>query len=281
MAIDLSRTLASRYRLERRLGRGGFGAVYVATDTALDRRVAVKIARDDLPGGADLALRFKREARIAAAFVHPNVVTVHDFGFLAGGARGFLVMELLTGRTLREELERRTRLTPQQTLAVIRDICAAVGAAHRNQLAHRDLKPENIFLVETGHGALAKVLDFGIAKVLAGDASLEPRRITRAGELIGTLAYMSPEQLRGEDVTIDCDLWALAMIAYEMLTGSHAFAVQGSHHVPPDRRGLPMEDRSALSSPVQQFFDSALATRTADRPASAAAFMAAFERALE
>jgi hypothetical protein len=279
--VRLSRTLAARYYLERMLGRGGFGAVYVAVDTALDRRVAIKIARDDLPGGGDLALRFKREARIAAAFVHPNVVTVHDFGLIRGGSRGFLVMELLTGRTLRDELQARNQLTPHETIAVMRDVCAAVDAAHRNQLVHRDLKPENIFLVDADGHRRAKVLDFGIAKILAEDTTLDGRHITRTGEVVGTLAYMSPEQLRGEDLTFDCDVWALAMIAYEMLTGSHAFATQAAHHVAAARQGMPREDTSALTPGVQRFFDRALATRTADRPASVASFIAAFERALD
>lgn len=277
--VALSRTLAARYRLERLLGRGGFGAVYVAVDTALDRRVAVKIARDDLQGG-DLALRFKREARIAAAFVHPNVVTVHDFGLAGAGNRGFLVMELLTGRTLREELQQRNTLTAHETIAVMRDVAAAVEAGHRRQLVHRDLKPENIFLVEAGSGARAKVLDFGIAKILAEDAAHDPRHITRTGEVVGTLAYMSPEQLRGEDLTIACDVWAMAMIAYEMLTGSHAFAMQASRRVAAARQGMPREDASALTPEVQRLFDRALAARAADRPASAAGFLAAFERAL-
>ncbi len=277
--VTLPRMLAARYYLERRLGRGGFGTVYVAVDTALDRRVAVKVIRDDLPAGGDLALRFKREARIAAAFVHPNVVTVHDFG-VAGDTRAFLVMELLSGRTLRDELNRQTRLTPQRTVHVLRDVCSAVDAAHRHQLVHRDLKPENIFLVETDRGTLAKVLDFGIAKLLAQDTTLGARNITRTGELVGTLAYMSPEQLRGEDPGLACDVWALAMIAYEMLTGSHAFALPAASRLSPVRRGLPSEDASALSAPVQGFFDRALAMHPADRPDSSAAFLAALEGAL-
>jgi len=279
VSVRLSRMLAARYHLERRIGRGGFGAVYVALDTALDRRVAVKVIRDDLPASGDLALRFKREARIAAAFVHPNVVTVHDFG-VVGDTRAFLVMELLSGRTLREELDRHARLTPHQTLHVMRDVCAAVGAAHRLHLVHRDLKPENIFLVDTDRGAIAKVLDFGIAKPLVEDTTLGGRNTTRAGELLGTLAYMSPEQLRGEEPGLAGDVWAMAMVAYEMLTGAHAFALPASRSMSAVRRGLPGEDASALSAPVQAFFDRALAMHPADRPGSAAAFLGALEGAL-
>ena len=134
--------------------------------------------------------------------------------------------------------------------------------------------------MDTDRGALAKVLDFGIAKLLAEDTTLGARNITRTGELIGTLAYMSPEQLRGEDPGLAGDVWALAMIAYEMLTGSHAFALPASSRMSPVRPGLPSEDASALSAPVQAFFDRALAMRPADRPDSAAAFLAALERTL-
>jgi len=171
-------------------------------------------------------------------------------------------------------------MTPRETIAVMRDVCAAVDAAHRNQLVHRDLKPENIFLVDADGARRAKVLDFGIAKILGEDTARDARHITRAGEIVGTLAYMSPEQLRGEDLTLDCDVWALAMIAYEMLTGSHAFALQWSRHMTAARQGLPAENTAALTPAVQRFFDHALATRTIDRPASAAAFVMAFERAL-
>jgi eukaryotic-like serine/threonine-protein kinase len=277
--VTLSRMLAARYHLERRLGRGGFGTVYVALDIALDRRVAVKVVRDDLPADDDLALRFKREARIAAAFVHPNVVTVHDFG-VVGGTRGFLVMELLGGSTLRDQLRQHTRLTPGRTVQVMRDVCAAVDAAHRRQLVHRDLKPENIFLVDADRGAMAKVLDFGIAKLLATDAPTGAQHITRTGALIGTLAYMSPEQLRGEDAGLGCDVWALAVMSYEMLTGSHPFAVHASGRVPLERRGLPGGAGSVLGAPVQRFFDRALAMNPADRPRSSTAFLAALESAL-
>lgn len=162
--VALSRTLAARYYLERMLGRGGFGAVYAAVDTALDRRVAIKVAGEDLRVGNELAVRFKHEARIAAAFVHPNVVTVYDFGVVAGGSRGFLVMELLTGRTLRDEMQARGRLPPQETIAVMRDVCAAVEAAHRHQLVHRDLKPENIFLCAAEAGRTARYSTSGLRK---------------------------------------------------------------------------------------------------------------------
>src|SRR6185436_833474 len=163
--IRLPRLFAMRYRLDRRLGRGGFGTVYEALDTALDRRVAVKVIRNELMANADIAKRFQREARVAAAFVHPHVVTVHDFGE-ADGARAFLVMELLEGRTLRDVLRTPTPVSTSRTLDIMKGVCAAVDAAHRHQLVHRDLKPENVFLVTVDGREHAKVLDFGIAKAI-------------------------------------------------------------------------------------------------------------------
>ena len=144
--VGMPRTLAGRYHLEQRLGRGGMGKVYEAVDVALDRRVAVKVIRDEWVHSASAAARFRREARAVAGFAHPNVVTVYDYG-VEPGSRAFLVMELLQGVTLREELRRAGRLDAARTLAVLRGVCGAVDAAHRHHLVHRDLKPENIFLV--------------------------------------------------------------------------------------------------------------------------------------
>jgi len=187
--ICLLRTLVGRYRLEKRRGRGGMGAVYEALDTALERRVAVKVIRDDLVGSAEAAERFRKEARAAASFTHPNVVTVHDFG-AAADARAFLVMELLEGATLRDELKRNSRLAPSRALDIMRGVSAAIEAAHRRQLIHRDLKPENIFLAQTEAGEVAKVLDFGIAKFLpmVGQADAD----TATGALVARCSTCHP-----------------------------------------------------------------------------------------
>lgn len=158
----LPRVFATRYRLDYRLGDGGFGTVYEAFDGALDRRVAIKTIRGERLTHADVAGRFHREARLAAGFTHPNVVTIHDFGVDASGG-AFIVMELLAGTTLRDELQRHSRLSTSRTLAIMRDICLAIDAAHRRHLVHRDLKPENIFLIADGSHETAKVLDFGVA----------------------------------------------------------------------------------------------------------------------
>jgi tRNA A-37 threonylcarbamoyl transferase component Bud32 len=275
--VRLSRVLAARYLLDRRLGHGGFGTVYAAMDTALDRHVAVKVIRDDLLMNDDVARRFQHEARMAAAFVHPNVVTVHDFGVAAG--RAFLVMELLTGTTLRDALQRSGMFSATYTIRIMQHVCAAVDAAHRRQLVHRDLKPENIFLTHSEADDVAKVLDFGIAKVLHGDSERLARDTTGtgAGIVVGTLRYMAPEQLRGEDVQPAADLWALAVIAHEMLTGTHPFASHGAASVPEDRLGSIAPIAGAAA---ERFFARALAIVPDQRPTSAAVFLSELERAL-
>jgi tRNA A-37 threonylcarbamoyl transferase component Bud32 len=172
--VGFSRLLTDRYRLERRLGQGGMGTVYEATDTALERRVAAKVIRQDLVGSAEAAQRFQREARATAAFAHPNVVTVHDVG-VATGTRAFLVMELLNGTNLRDAVAQNGRLPAARTVEILRGVCAAVDAAHARQLVHRDLKPENIFLAQSPTGETPKVLDFGIAKFVSAEAAQRPR----------------------------------------------------------------------------------------------------------
>ena len=274
--VSAPRLLATRYRLDRRLGRGGFGTVYAAFDAALDRPVAVKMIRDDLLTDPDVARRFQREARLAAAFVHPNVVTVYDFGMTAV-ARAFLVMELLEGATLRDEL-RRGHFAPSRALAVMRGVCGAMEAGHRRQLLHRDLKPENIMLTRHGDGEIAKVLDFGVAKALNEARDL----VSDAGTLVGTLRYMAPAQLRGEDGDPASDLWALGVIAFEMLTGAHPF-----EHTAIGACGVPSDYRETIARPLadgpprwRAFFARALAIESADRPSTPAAFFTELEDAL-
>jgi serine/threonine-protein kinase len=278
VAVNAPRLLAGRYQVERRLGRGGMGTVYVALDTLLDRRVAAKLVREDLVGLPGAAERFQREARAAAAFSHPNVVTVHDFGVT--GSHAFLVMELLDGRTLRDTLRAEERIECQRALTILRDVTAAVEAAHRRQLVHRDLKPENICLVSHGSDESAKVLDFGLAKFLAPTDAEPLMTHMTGGAVLGTPLYMAPEQLRGEDPDPSWDLWALAVIAFEVLCGSHPFAsVTFARDV--RMRGSGADPRLVHLPPgFQPFFARALALDRAARPESAAIFLAELERSL-
>jgi tRNA A-37 threonylcarbamoyl transferase component Bud32 len=269
------RLLVERYRLEKRLGKGGMGKVYRATDVSLDRSVAVKMIRDEFFSDQQALERFRHESRVAGSFSHPNVVTVHDFG-VDPNLRAFLVMELLDGITLRQELRAQKRLAPSRTVQLFEHICAGVGAAHVRGLVHRDLKPENIFLVRTGTPELVKITDFGIAKFLPQIS--EDTNSTFTGVFIGTLPYTSPEQLRGGVLSPRWDLWALSVIAFESLCGVQPFL--GS-----DFPSLQNAILAASFPPVaslipeapphwQEFFDRALARSEDDRPGSIAEFWA-------
>jgi serine/threonine-protein kinase len=197
------------------------GTVCEARDTALDRRVAVKVFREDLLESASAAERCRLEARVAASFSHPNVVTIHDAG-VAGDTRAFLVMELLSGASLREELRAQTRLSAVRTLTILGDLASAVDVAHARQLVHRDSKPENVFLAGDARDTV-KLLDFGFAKSLGADSGGETAPVTGAGVIVGTGHYMGPDQLRGHAADVSWDLWAIAVMTYEMLAGTLPF----------------------------------------------------------
>jgi tRNA A-37 threonylcarbamoyl transferase component Bud32 len=279
--MRLPRTLAGRYRLERCRGKGGMGAVYEATDKALERRVAVKVIRDDLVGSADAGERFRQEARTTASFSHPNVVAVYDFG-VAADTRAFLVMELLEGTSLRQELKQQGRLAPQRTVEVLRSVCAAVEAAHRRQLVHRDLKPENIFLARSETGETVKVLDFGIAKFLPKET--QATADTASGLVVGTLHYVAPERLLGAPADAAWDVWALAVVAYEMLTGALPFAAATTadyHNAVLSGRFAPVATYLPDSPAYwQEFFARTFARERDRRPNSARMFFSELERAL-
>ena len=215
------RLMAGRYRLDGRLGQGGMGKVYRATDTSLNRGVAVKMIRDEFFADGKAIEKFRQESQLTGALAHPNVVTVFDFG-VEGAHRVFLVMELLEGITLRQELRGKRRLDSRRTLQLFEGICAGVGAAHARGLIHRDLKPENIFLSRKDTCEVVKITDFGIAKALP--LSPDETRDTITGALLGTVRYMSPEQLRGRSLSPRWDLWALAVMAYEALCGAAPFS---------------------------------------------------------
>jgi eukaryotic-like serine/threonine-protein kinase len=229
----LGKTLNNKFRIDALLGRGGMGAVYRATDTVLDRIVAVKLLRQDLIGSDNFDTRFLREARAAARIEHPHAITVHDFGTLPDGG-AFIVMEFIHGQTLRDLLKREGRLEPSRAMELIKQTCSAVAAAHQVGVIHRDLKPENIMLKNIGTDlAVAKVVDFGLAK-LKENVSPSIATLTGHGEIVGTPYYMSPEQCAGSEVDERSDIYSLGIIFYEVLTGKPPFngvpvAVIGMH----------------------------------------------------
>lgn len=205
--------LAGRYRVEARLASGGMGEVWRARDEHLGRPVALKLLRADLAEDPVARERFRREARLAAAVIHPNVAALLDV--VHDGHLG-IVMELVEGETLAEHLRRRGALPLDQALAVAEGLLAALEAAHAAGVVHRDVTPRNVML---GNDGRVKVTDFGIARAVA-----EETRLTDSGAVIGTAHYLAPEQLRGEEATPASDQYAAALVIYEVLAGRRPFA---------------------------------------------------------
>lgn len=283
--IPFSRLLAGRYLFEQRLGEGGMGVVYQALDKELDRHVAVKLVRPELTASTAAAARFKQEAKAAASFTHPNVVTVHDYG-VAGDQRAYLVMELLRGLSLRQELDRNGRLPAPRVSEILRGVCIAADAAHRRRLLHRDLKPENIFLTDAEGIETAKILDFGVVKPLAAAVTTTlSMGQTGPGILVGTLMYMSPEQLRGEEATEGWDIWSLSVLAYEMLAGKHPFegltAFDVRDAVLAGRVTMLRKHLPEAPASWQEFFDKALSPRVELRPNTALRLFQDFQQSIQ
>jgi serine/threonine-protein kinase len=204
--------LGERYRLDHRIASGGMADVWAAADDVLQRNVAVKVMRPD-PGHEDLfALRFRDEALHSAALIHTNIATLFDYGEDDGLA--FLVMELVDGKPLSQVIRERGPVPPEQVRSIIGQCALALGVAHEAKVVHRDVKPANILVREDG---LVKLTDFGIARAL--DASGH----TRAGDLLGTPSYISPEQALGRPATGASDLYSLGVVGHEMISGAKPF----------------------------------------------------------
>ncbi|MFW5876706.1 MAG: serine/threonine-protein kinase [Myxococcota bacterium] len=267
--------LDGTYRIVEPLGEGGMGAVYVAELIRLPKRVALKVLHVAADEGAKA--RFRREAEIAAKVRHPRVVEVLDYNFLQDGSP-YLVMELLDGHDLRHRMAQGP-IPPEETAAILSDAASALERLHELGIVHRDLKPENIFLAQEGDEIRAKVLDFGISKVLGTATALTADRT-----VLGTPAYMAPEQVTGENEALDprTDQFALAAVAYEMLSGQPAFraesVIQLFHRIltepPPTVTGDPQR------TPADEVLAKALAKSKEERYPSVRAFVSALADAL-
>jgi serine/threonine-protein kinase len=207
-------TLSGRYELGDRLGSGGMSNVYLATDLTLERTVAVKILAEHLSDDERFVARFRREALAVAKLIHPNIVQVYDTGIDDG--RHYIVMEYVEGRSGAQILQRQGAIGPETAAEAGIQACAGLDYAHRRGIIHRDVKPGNLMVVggPVGGGAMTvKLTDFGIARALA------QTRITQVGSVVGTAAYLAPEQVRGEEATPATDVYALGVVLYQFLTG--------------------------------------------------------------
>lgn len=211
----------SRYRILQKIGAGGMGDVYLAEDESLRRRVAIKVLPREFSSDADRTARFRREARAVAGLTHPNVVTIHDYGVDAG--QHFLVTEYVAGGTLRDVIRAGCSRDEAVRLAIL--IAGALAAAHERSIVHRDVKPENVLITDEG---VVKIVDFGIAKILSAPSARagghDATTPTRAGSIVGTVAYMAPEQIRGQDIDGRADVFSLGVLLHELLAGTRPFA---------------------------------------------------------
>ena len=216
------------YEITGRVGAGGMGEVLRARDTRIGRDVAIKVLPDSVAADPDRLRRFEQEARATGTLNHPNLVTVHDMGTHEGTP--YLVMELLEGETLREKLgdtllTSTARIPVRKAMDYAQQLATGLAAAHEKGIIHRDLKPDNVFVTKDGR---LKILDFGLAKVVDGGTSDDPAAATRArntspGTMLGTVGYMSPEQVRGQETDQRTDIFAAGAILYEMVSGQRAF----------------------------------------------------------
>jgi serine/threonine protein kinase len=261
------------YQIVTAIGAGGMGEVYRARDTTLDRDVAIKILPDVFAADAERLARFEREARVLASLNHPNIAAI--YGLERNGAAACLVMELAPGETLAARIARGA-VPPDEALAIAIQITSALEAAHDKGIVHRDLKPANIVIAADGK---VKVLDFGLAKLAGGDApaidvTQSPTMAhagTLAGVLLGTAAYMSPEQARGKAVDKRADIWAFGCVLFEMLTGTQAFAGETLTDIvaavvknEPDWRSLPAETPAGIRALLRRCLQKDPAQRVHD-----------------
>lgn len=248
---------AGRYEIEGRLGAGGMSTVYLALDNVLERRVALKILAEHLLEDEAFLTRFRNEARAAAGLTHPNIVQVYDFGEDEG--HHFIVMEYVRGHSGAQLLRESGRLPVDEAVRIGCQACEGLGFAHRKGIVHRDVKPGNIMISDDG---TVKIADFGIAK------AAEQTRITRAGSVLGTAAYISPEQAHGEEATQASDIYSLGVVIYQFLAGRLPYESSSLTELALKQQNEEIEPLPSLAGEVPPELDRAIACALASDPAN-------------
>jgi serine/threonine-protein kinase len=276
MATDLvGKIVANTYRVDQKLGEGGMGAVYRAHDTRLDRQVALKVIRPELSATPDFVKRFEREARVVAKFAHPSWVQVYATGEDQGLL--YMALEFVEGRELAKVLRERGTLDVPFAARLVREILGGLEKAHELGIVHRDLKPANVMVVGRPGDERVKILDLGIAKLREGATD----QLTAPGMVLGTLAYMSPEQASGDDIDGRSDLYSVGIMLYELLTSAVPFSGRTpteliTQHI--TARPKPLRERRAdLSAEIEAVVLKALEKQPRDRFADARSFANALE----
>jgi serine/threonine protein kinase len=271
--------LGGQFRIVQKIGTGGMGSVYKAEQPAMNRMVAIKILHPKLAGRKDLTSRFRREARAMSQLTHPNTVKVFMYGELEEDGSLYIVMELLEGRNLNQTVRKEGPLTAERAIPVLVQVCGALHEAHEMGIVHRDLKPENIFLcTQAGLKDYPKVLDFGLAKVTEQQMRPGSVILTQEGMVFGTPEFMSPEQAQGKTLDARSDIYSLAAILYEALTGKLPFNARTpmeyiQKHVM--EKPIPLNERvpgKTFPAGLEQVIARALSKKPEDRFQTAAEF---------
>ncbi len=275
MAEKQTELHVGRFTILRRLGRGGMGAVYEGHDPALDRRVAIKTLTSDAIADAESRGRFEREARAAAKLAHPNIVTVYELGNFGGKEKPYIVMEYLEGTDVAALISGSRGVPLAEALDIVAQLCRALDFAHQKGVVHRDVKPANLRYLDDGQ---IKIMDFGIAR-LEGS-----HQITKSGVMIGTLHYMSPEQIRGEKLDGRTDIFSAGCILYELLAGVRPFSGESAtsilYNIVHETPKPVVEENSDLPQEVQRVIDRALSKKAEDRFATAGEMAKELDRIL-
>jgi eukaryotic-like serine/threonine-protein kinase len=275
----IGQVLLDRYTVQQQLGEGGMGVVYLAVDER-GEPVAIKVLHATIASSPDLVARFQREASAQAMLSHPHIAALHAVGVTDDGGM-FFVLEFIEGHDLATELESGP-LEPQRAVAITKQLLSGLHHAHQFGMVHRDLKPENVLLAHTSTGEQAKLIDFGLVKLVSdvlGDE--ECQRLTRTGVVFGTPQYMSPEQMCGEAIDSRSDLYAIGIVLCEMLTGRRPFEAEEITELWQAHLSAPVPSLAELGGPIHADLDAIVATLLAKRPDERFANAHAARRALD